>query len=126
VAGDPHRPLDVPNCYYQNHLACPDFDAIGLSFPGVPALPHFGHNRHVAWCVTHAMADYQDLFVERFDPTDPERYEFRGQWRRAAVRRTMVEATVTETHHGPIVLGEPSRGHAVAFGSTATAGPDRT
>ena len=81
LAGDPHRPLDTPNCYYQNHLACPDFDAIGLSFPGVPGLSHFGHNRHVAWCVTHAMADYQDVFVERFDPTDPTRYEFRGEWR---------------------------------------------
>jgi penicillin amidase len=23
VAGDPHRPLDTPNVYYQNHLACP-------------------------------------------------------------------------------------------------------
>ena len=41
----PTAPLDTPNCYYQNHLACPDFDAIGLSFPGVPGLSHFGHNR---------------------------------------------------------------------------------
>ena len=41
VAGDPHRALDVPNVYYQNHLACPEFDAVGLSFPGVPGLPSF-------------------------------------------------------------------------------------
>jgi len=34
-----HRPLDTPNCYYQNHIACPEFDAIGLSFPGVPGFP---------------------------------------------------------------------------------------
>ena len=108
VAGDPHRPLDTPNCYYQNHLACPDFDAIGLSFPGVPGLSHFGHNRHVAWCVTHAMADYQDVFVERFDPTDPTRYEFRDEWRQAEVRRETIQVrrgrpvdlTVTVTHHG--------------------------
>ncbi|HYB41700.1 MAG TPA: penicillin acylase family protein, partial [Candidatus Methylomirabilis sp.] len=39
VAGDPHRALDVPNVYYQNHLACPEWDAVGLSFPGVPGLP---------------------------------------------------------------------------------------
>ncbi len=79
VAGDPHRALDVPNVYYQNHLACPEWDAIGLSFPGVPGLPHFGHNLRVAWCVTHGMADYQDLFIERFDASDPRRYEFRGE-----------------------------------------------
>jgi penicillin amidase len=134
VAGDPHRALEVPNCYYQNHLACPEFDAIGLSFPGVPGLPHFGHNRHVAWCVTHAMADYQDLFVERFDPTDPLRYEFRGEWRRASLRRETlrvrdaapVELTITETCHGPILLGDPAAGHAVAFRYTATAEPNRT
>ena len=66
LAGDCHRPLDTPNCYYQNHVACPEFDVIGLSFPGVPGFPHFGHNARVAWCVTHAQADYQDLYVERF------------------------------------------------------------
>jgi penicillin amidase len=134
VAGDPHRALDTPNCYYQNHLACPDFDAIGLSFPGVPGLPHFGHNRQVAWCVTHAMADYQDVFVERFDPTDPTRYEFCGEWRQAEVRRETievrggrtVEVVVTVTHHGPVVLGEPERGNAVSLRYTATAEPNRT
>jgi penicillin amidase len=134
VAGDPHRALDVPGCYYQNHVACPDFDAVGLSFPGVPGFPHFGHNRDVAWCVTHAMADYQDLYVERFDPTDPGRYEFAGEWRRAETRRETlrvrgsapVEIEVTVTHHGPIVLGDPRRGHAVAFRYTATAEPNRT
>jgi penicillin amidase len=134
VAGDPHRALDTPNCYYQNHLACPDFDAIGLSFPGVPGLPHFGHNRHVAWCVTHAMADYQDVFVERFDPTDPTRYEFRGEWRHAEVRGETVEVrggkpvqiVVTVTHHGPVVLGDPATGHAVSLRYTATAELNRT
>jgi penicillin amidase len=134
VAGDPHRSLDVPNVYYQNHVACPDFDAIGLSFPGVPGLPHFGHNAHVAWCVTHAMADYQDLFIERFDPADPARYEFRGQWRRAdQTRETIrvrdaaaVEIDVTVTHHGPVVIGDPGSGHALACRYSATATPNST
>jgi penicillin amidase len=134
LAGDPHRALDTPNCYYQNHLACPEFDAIGLSFPGVPGLSHFGHNRHVAWCVTHAMADYQDVFVERFDPTDPTRYEFRGEWREAQVRRETirvrgsapVDLMVTVTHHGPVVLGDPAKGYAVTLRYTATADVNRT
>ena len=63
--------------YYQNHIACPEFDAIGFSMAGVPGIFHFGHNADVAWSVTHAMADGQDLYVERFaDGT----YEFRGEW----------------------------------------------
>ncbi len=134
VAGDPHRPLDVPNVYYPNHLACPEFDAIGLSFPGVPGFSHFGHNHAVAWCVTHTAADYQDLYIERFAPADPTRYEFRGEWRRAEVRRETirvrdaapVEVELVTTHHGPIVLGEPRQGYAMAFRYTATAAPNRT
>ena len=134
VAGDPHRALDTPNCYYQNHLACPEFDAIGLSFPGVPGLSHFGHNRHVAWCVTHAMADYQDVFVERFDPANPTRYEFRGEWRRADVWHETVnvrggrpvDVAITVTHHGPVVLGDPANGHALTLRYTATAEVNRT
>jgi penicillin amidase len=134
VAGDPHRPLDVPNVYYQEHLACREFDAIGLGFPGVPGLPHFGHNRHVAWCVTHTAADYQDLYIERFDPQDPDRYDFEGRWLAAARRRetigvrgaASVEIELTATRHGPIVLGDPRTGHACALRYTATAEPNRT
>jgi penicillin amidase len=48
LAGDSHRALDTPNVYYQNHLACPEFDVTGLSFPGLPGFPHFGHNDWVA------------------------------------------------------------------------------
>lgn len=81
VAGDPHRPLDVPGVYYQNHVAGPEFDVIGLSFPGVPGFPHFGHNQHVAWCVTHTAADYQDL-VHRAVPARRRR-PLRVPWRMA-------------------------------------------
>ncbi|MCC6173882.1 MAG: penicillin acylase family protein [Chloroflexi bacterium] len=134
LAGDPHRAIDVPNVYYPNHLACPDFDAIGFSFVGVPAFPHFGHNAHVAWGVTTANADYQDLYVERFKPGDPSQYEDRGSWREADRRRETiqvrgaapVEIEATATHHGPIVVGDPAQGHALALKYVAIAGPNRT
>jgi penicillin amidase len=134
VAGDPHRPLDVPNVYYQNHVACPELDAIGFSFPGVPGFPHFGHTQSVAWCVTHAQADYQDLYVERFHPDDARRYEYRGEWHEAATSRETIRVRngepvtidVTVTRHGPIVLGDPRRGHAVAIRYTGTEAPNAT
>jgi len=134
VAGDPHRALDVPNVYYQNHVACPEWDAIGLSFPGVPGLPHFGHNARVAWCVTHGMADYQDLFIERFAPGEPLRYEFRGEWRHAHARvetihvrgGAPVSIEAVATHHGPVVIGEARHGHALACAYTSIAGPNAT
>ena len=36
-----------------------------------------------------------------------------------------VEIEVTRTHHGPIVVGDPSSGKAIAFKYTATDGPNR-
>ena len=76
LAGDPHRLVEVPGVYVQNHLACDDFDALGLAFVGVPGFPHFGHNARVAWCVTNAYGDYQDLYVERFGRApEPDRSE---------------------------------------------------
>lgn len=132
VAGDPHRPLETPSVYYQNHVACDEFDAIGLSFPGCPAFPHFGHNARVAWCVTHAAADYQDLYIESFRGPSATHYEHRGSWHHAETHReeilvrgaAPVEFHVTVTHHGPVVVGEPSSGRAIAFKYTATDGPN--
>ena len=132
LAGDPHRALDTPNVYYQNHIACDEFDAVGLSFPGFPGFLHFGHNASVAWCVTHAVADYQDLYIERFKPGDPPTYESKGEWLRGDVRHEVVNVRdtgpvkldVVVTQHGPIVVGDPSSGFAAAFKYASTAGPN--
>ena len=132
LAGDPHRPLDTPNVYYQNHIACPEFDAIGLSFPGFPGFPHFGHNENVAWCITHAVADYQDIYIERFNDDDPTQYEFKGEWLQAEVQHEVIEVRggdpveidVTVTHHGPVLIGDPESGYAGAFKYSATAEPN--
>lgn len=132
VAGDSHRGLDTPNVYYQNHVTCPDFDVVGLSFPGCPGFPHFGHNANVAWCQTHAGADYQDLYVERFQADDATQYEFKGEWKQAEVRHEVIkvrngntiELDVTVTDHGPIIAGDPTSGFGIAFKYTATAEPN--
>ena len=78
------------------------------------------------------MADYQDLYIERFDASDPTRYELRGEWREADVRQerievrgeSPVEIETVATHHGPVVAGEPRHGHACAY--TAIAGANAT
>ncbi len=132
VAGDPHRGLETPNTYYQNHVRGPAFDVIGLSFPGVPGFPYFGHNAHVAWCVTHAHSDYQDLYIERFNPDDPHQYAFQDEWKQADVRcerinvrdGNPVDLQVTVTHHGPVIGGDPATGRAVTLRYTATAAPN--
>jgi len=127
LAGDPHRGLDVPNVYYQNHVKSKEFDVIGLSFPGVPGFPHFGHNGKVAWSVTHANSDYQDLYVEKFS-SNGTRYEFDGALLDAEIAYETIKVRgfkdqdikLTKTHHGPVIFGDPEIGHGISFKYTAT------
>lgn len=124
VAGDSHRALDTPSVYYQAHLACPAFEIIGYSVPGVPGILHFCHNTHVAWGMTYGNADTQDLFIERFRETAAGlEYEFKGEWRPAEILQEKiqirdadpVDLEVVITHHGPVIAGDPRTGQAVAI-----------
>ena len=113
IAGDPHRPFEAPNVYYQIGLSCPEegIDAAGFSFVGVPGVPHFAQSRRVAWAVTNAMADYQDLYVERLDEAvideRDEVVEVRGQSNR--------QVACAITRHGPVILGDRQHGIGVAL-----------
>ena len=128
LAGDSHRALDTPNSYYQNQVACPEFDVVGLSFPGVPGFPHFGHNSRVSWSVTHTAADYQDLYIERFQDG---KYLFKDQWLDTETFQEIikvrdgadVQTAVTVTQHGPVISGGPDEGSGLAFKYTATEKP---
>ncbi|MEV5986347.1 penicillin acylase family protein [Streptomyces sp. NPDC052051] len=116
LAGDPHRFIEDPGIYQQIHLACPDFDVVGLAVPGVPGIAHFGHTGTVAWAITNAMADYQDLYREqlRRTPTGVEALGPDG-WQLAHTHTETIEVAggpnetveVVETDRGPIVIGTP-------------------
>ncbi|MEU1275834.1 penicillin acylase family protein [Streptomyces sp. NPDC005799] len=117
IAGDPHRFIEDPGVYQQIHLSCPDFDVVGLAVPGVPGIAHFGHTGTVAWAITNAMADYQDLYRERLRRTGAgvEALSPDGVWRRASRQvetvavagEAPVEVEVLETERGPVIAGGP-------------------
>ncbi|MEU1480561.1 penicillin acylase family protein [Streptomyces sp. NPDC005760] len=117
LAGDPHRYIEDPGVYQQIHLACPAFDVIGLAVPGVPGIAHFGHTGTVAWSITNAMADYQDLYRERLRRTGAgvEALGPDGRWHRAGRHTETVEVAgeapveieVIETGRGPVIAGGP-------------------
>ncbi|MDH6128498.1 penicillin acylase family protein [Kitasatospora sp. GP82] len=114
IAGDPHRFIEDPGIYQQIHLACPEFDVVGLAVPGVPGIAHFGHTGTVAWAITNAMADYQDLYRERLRRRGEE-VEALGPdgWQPATVHLETIEVAggepveieVVETERGPVVIG---------------------
>lgn len=131
LAGDPHRLLEMPSMYAQAHIACDEFDAIGLTVPGAPGFPNFGHNGKVAWCVTHAFVDLHDLYIEKFDE-GAQHTLFKDGWK--PVRRRAetiavkgaeaVTIDVVETHHGPVIAGDPKAGTALVLRSVQFAVPD--
>lgn len=133
LCNDSHRALDVPNVYWQCHVTSDSFDVIGATFAGVPGFPHFGHNGRVAWAITHAGADTQDLYIERFDQQRLGRYEVPGGWLTATAREEVIcvrdapnhRTEVWRTRHGPIVHGDPRSGMALALRYTATEGPSQ-
>ncbi len=116
VAGDPHRFIEDPGLYQQLRLACPEFDVVGLAVPGVPGIAHFGHAGGVAWAITNAMADYQDLYREQLRRTPDGGVEALGPdgWYRAHAHTETIEVAggepepveVVETDRGPLIIGE--------------------
>jgi penicillin amidase len=111
LANDPHLEAQMPATWYEMHLVGGPYNVAGATLPGVPGVI-IGHNADIAWGVTNAFPDVQDLYIERFHPTDPTRYLYRGRWEAARVlpetiwirgRREPAVETVRITRHGPII-----------------------
>ncbi|MBE1878137.1 penicillin acylase family protein [Myceligenerans pegani] len=114
LAGDPHRVLELPGTYQQIRLACTaedddvPYDVLGLAFPGVPGVQHFGYaladgghpGGHpddgaggVAWGITNAMAHHVEVFEERLRRGADGGWEAHGPdgWEPAASGRETIE-----------------------------------
>jgi penicillin amidase len=111
LTGDPHLAVRNPSIWYEIGLEGAGYKLVGFSFAGIPGIV-IGHNDRIAWTLTYAYTDTQDLFVERQDPTDPRRYEYKGQFETATFVREKIDVKGREnpvivdvaiTRHGPIV-----------------------
>lgn len=138
LANDPHLGLSFPGVWYLARLVGPGFDIRGASSPGSPAIV-LGHNGAIGWGFTTTNLDSQDLFIERIDPTDPNRYITPDGPRSFAVRDETinvlwgdpVQMRVRETRHGPVIddfIRRPEdltpQGHVLALQATALDGND--
>jgi penicillin amidase len=118
LANDPHLGTRLPSTWYLAHLSAGDYDVIGATLPGTPAVA-LGRNRFIAWGATNVAADVQDLYRERLDATG--RFaEFRGvQEPLQIVSETInikgadpVHLDVRITRHGPLVSDALNAGYA--------------
>ncbi|OLE52032.1 MAG: hypothetical protein AUG51_20250 [Acidobacteria bacterium 13_1_20CM_3_53_8] len=132
LANDPHLQASAPSIWYMINLSAPGFHAAGVAVAGLPGIA-IGHNDQIAWGVTSLEGDVQDLYVEKFDPTNPQRYMTPAGWRDAEVRHeeikvrkgfldTATDTTpfdVTVTRHGPIILEQSGKRYALQWTALA-------
>ena len=74
VSNDPH--LDnriLPGTWHPVGLFSPDIQAVGAALPGMPGIL-VGRTKHVAFGVTNAYGDVQDVYVETLDPANANNY----------------------------------------------------
>src|SRR5688572_21020644 len=111
LAGDPHLGVRNPSIWYELALEGAGYRVVGFTIPGVPGVI-LGHNDRVAWSLTVAYVDQQDLYLERPDPADPRRFLHRGAYEPATVRPEPIRVKgrsgpepfeVVVTRHGPIL-----------------------
>ncbi len=85
LANDPHMSVNMPALWYEVGLHCveksPDciYEIRGFSLPGVPGIL-IGHTDRIAWGLTNAAFDAEDVFIERINPENPDQYEVNGEW----------------------------------------------
>ena len=122
LANDPHRSLMLPSLRYTVHLNGPGWNVIGAGEPALPGVAA-GHNERVAFGFTIVGIDQQDLYVERLDPANPDRYLYRGVSEPMRVERETIAVkgeapravTLRFTRHGPVLHVDQARGRAFAL-----------
>ena len=128
LANDPHLSPSAPSIWYMISLNHPGLRCAGVTVAGAPGV-FIGHNDRVAWGITNVEADVQDLFLEKFDSSKPNRYQTPSGWSDAEVRHEEIKVRkvptdpatetqgidVTVTRHGPIILEKDGKRYALAW-----------
>lgn len=113
LANDPHLPAVMPGTWYELEMQAPGYHAAGVAIPGVPWIL-IGHNADLAWGITAAVADTQDLFVERLSDDGARVLRPDGHWEPIQVRietlrvagsagPEQIELPIRSTRHGVLI-----------------------
>lgn len=110
LCNDMHLALSLPGLWYHAHLVSGDFHVSGVTLPGMPCVL-VGHNAHIAWGMTLAFTDCEDLFVEKFDPDMPTRYQTENGWQDAQIIAESIEVKGRSGTHRKRAGHSPWTGH---------------
>jgi len=118
LCNDMHLAVSMPSLWYQVHLNAKDgLHVTGVSLPGVPMVL-VGHNDRVAWGMTLAFVDAEDLYIEQVDSHN--RYLFQDEWHPAEIigeeinlkgQLTPHVEKIIITRHGPIISDVVGHSH---------------
>jgi penicillin G amidase len=140
LANDPHLELSAPILWYLARVVTPERSVKGATIPGAPVFV-LGQNDSIAWGLTTADSNVQDLFVETIDPADPSKYLTPDGPKPFETRKETihvkggadVKLTIRATRHGPVLsdvnadlanFAGPEKAVALAF--TGLGDRDRT
>ncbi len=111
LCNDTHLVITTPSVWYINHLHSEEgFHVIGAALPGVNGIL-LGHNENVAWGITLAFTDVEDIFVEKVNVESPDSYEYCGEKLPFDCIEEIISVkgksphieTVKSTIHGPLI-----------------------
>ena len=122
LANDTHLELMIPPIWYEVHMTAPGWNVKGITFPGGP-LVIIGHNDRIAWGFTNNGADVLDLYIETFNPANPDEYRVNGKWKKAAVYDEVIKVKgapdehmrLVVTRHGPVLQNEGDKAYAIRW-----------
>jgi penicillin amidase len=124
LANDPHMGVRMPALWYEVGMHCLQksddcpYEFRGFSLPGVPGIL-IGHNDRIAWGLTNAAFDAEDVFIERINPENPDQYEVNGEWVDMEIRRE--EITVRGWDKPDVIFVRRTRNGVVASDSMVSA-----
>ncbi len=73
LCGDPHLMLGLPSVWIELQIKTPDFNAYGVSIPGMPGIM-IGFNENMAWTETNVGMDMEDLYTVQWEDASRKRY----------------------------------------------------
>ena len=110
LAIDPHLGLSAPSIWMLASIQLAEGQAMGATIPGIPAIL-IGRTARLGWGLTSSYLDDQDIYIEKLDPDDPDRYLTPEGYRPFETRLSVINVrgeapervTLRWTRHGPVL-----------------------